>query len=33
MDRRLIEAVGGDANRINFQPDQRVRLMRDHGLR
>jgi len=32
MDRRLIKAVGGDANRINFQPDQRARLMRAYGL-
>ena len=32
MDRRLIEAVGGDASRINFQPGQRERLMRKYGL-
>ncbi len=33
MDRRLIDAVGGDVDRINFQPGQKQRLMRKYGLR
>jgi len=32
MDRRLIEAVGGDASRINFEPAKRARLMQRYGL-
>jgi alkane 1-monooxygenase len=32
MDRRLVEAVGRDPSRINFQPGQRARLMARHGL-
>ncbi len=32
MDRRLIEAVGRDAARINFAPGQQGRLMARHGL-
>jgi hypothetical protein len=33
MDRRLVQAVGGDAQRIHFQPGRRDALMRRHGLR
>ncbi|WP_413912116.1 alkane 1-monooxygenase [Candidatus Skiveiella danica] len=32
MDRRLLAAVGHDLERINFDPRQRDRLMRQHGL-
>lgn len=32
MDRRLIEAVGGDASRIHFLAGKREALMRRHGL-
>ena len=32
MDRRLVQAVGGDAARINFQPGQRDRLVAKFGL-
>jgi alkane 1-monooxygenase len=32
MDHRVIKAVGGDADRINFLPAQRARLMRQFGL-
>jgi alkane 1-monooxygenase len=33
MDHRVVEAVGGDADRINFLPAQRARLMRRFGMR
>lgn len=32
MNPRVIEATGGDVNRINFVPGQRERLMRRYGL-
>lgn len=32
MDHRLVEAVGRDPSRINFEPGQRHRLMARHGL-
>ena len=32
MDKRLVAAVGRDASRINFAPDQRARLVARHGL-
>jgi alkane 1-monooxygenase len=32
MDRRLVEAVGRDASRINFQPGRREQLMARHRL-
>jgi len=32
MDPRLLDAVGRDPARINFDPGQRDRLMRKHGL-
>jgi alkane 1-monooxygenase len=32
MNHRVIKAVGGDAERINFLPAQRARLMRQFGL-
>ncbi len=32
MDRRLVQAVGRDASRINFDPARRQRLMARHGL-
>ena len=32
MDQRLVQAVGGDASRINFEPAQRARLMAKFGL-
>lgn len=32
MDKRLIEAVGGDVSRINFLPAKRDRLIRRYGL-
>jgi alkane 1-monooxygenase len=32
MDRRLLAAVGHNPGRINFDPRQRERLMRQHGL-
>ncbi|MGQ0598704.1 alkane 1-monooxygenase [Aquabacterium sp.] len=33
MDKRVIKAVGGDADRINFLPAKRAMLMRRFGLR
>ena len=33
MDRRLVQAVGGDASRIHFQPGKREALVQRHGLR
>lgn len=32
MSPRLIEAVGGDVSRINFEPARRQRLPRTYGL-
>ncbi|KAB0577036.1 alkane 1-monooxygenase [Ideonella dechloratans] len=32
MDRRLVESVGRDPDRINFDPRRRTRLMARHGL-
>ena len=32
MDKRLVQAVGGDVRRINFAPGQRERLIARHGL-
>ena len=32
MDERLVQAVGGDASRINFEPGQRARLVAKFGL-
>jgi alkane 1-monooxygenase len=32
MNPRLIEAVGGDASRINFDPARRAKLMQQYGL-
>ncbi|MEL4180006.1 alkane 1-monooxygenase [Roseateles sp. PN1] len=32
MDQRLLDSVGRDPQRINFEPSQRERLMRKHGL-
>lgn len=33
MNARLIEAVGGDASRINFEPAKRASLMQQYGLK
>jgi alkane 1-monooxygenase len=33
MDKRLLAAVNHDPARINFAPNQRVRLMNRYGLR
>jgi alkane 1-monooxygenase len=33
MDKRLVQAVGGDASRIHFQPGKREALVQRHGLR
>jgi alkane 1-monooxygenase len=33
MDQRLLQAVRGDAGRINFDPAKRARLIKKHGLR
>jgi alkane 1-monooxygenase len=33
MDRRLVQAVGGEASRIHFQPGKREALVQRHGLR
>ena len=32
MDKRVVQATGGDADRINFLPSRRQALMRRHGL-
>jgi alkane 1-monooxygenase len=33
MDKRLVQAVGGDASRIHFQPGKQAALVQRHGLR
>ena len=33
MDKRLVQAVGGDASRIHFQPGRQTALVQRHGLR
>jgi len=33
MNHRLVEAVGGDASRINFEPAKKARLMKRYGIR
>jgi alkane 1-monooxygenase len=33
MDKRVVQATGGDASRINFLPAQRKRLVKAFGMK